>query len=247
MKSLLISLIGPTALIILLVSAGFAGVDSIDTLPTATEVVQRYIEALGGRAAIESLTTRVCIGRIIQDLSWATPPYEVIPFAAYAAIPGRVLIVEHKTDGTRCEGSEGEVTWVQDATGVTLKDEPFHSKTAWLVDPQNALRMGEYFPDLEVVSERAIDDRWVYVVESSKLDPTHYALSFDVETGLLVGIGYYWYLRDYREVDGVKFPHHVMMSRKGGSTTFVFDLVDHNLPLEETLFSVPTSVPQPNR
>ena len=123
-----------------------------------------------------------------------------------------------------------------------MKDEPFWSKMAWLIDPQNALRIGEYFPGLEVASERALDDRWVYVVESSELDPTHYALSFDVETGILLGVGYYWYLHDYREVDGVRFPHRVIMSRKGGSSTFVFDLVAHNLPLEDTLFTVPTSV-----
>jgi hypothetical protein len=107
--------------------------------------------------------------------------------------------------------------------------------------------MGDYFPDLKVVSERAFDDRWVYVVESPELDPAHYALSFDVETGLLLGIGYYWYLRDYREVDGVKVPQRVMVSRKGGSTTFVFDMVAHNLPLEERLFAVPAPVEDAGR
>jgi len=219
-----------------------AGVDTTDGLPTVREVLERYVEALGGPAAIESLTTRVCVGRIINDLSWTTPRYEVVPFAAYGALPDRVLMVEHQTGGTRCEGSDGEVTWVQDAEGVTMKDDPFRLKTAWLMDPHNALRIGEYFPDLRVVSERPLDDRWVYVVESSELDPTYYALAFDVETGLLLSIGYYWYLEDYREVDGVKIPHRIHMSRKGGSTAFVFDLVDHNLPLEEILFSAPAPV-----
>ena len=121
-----------------------------------------------------------------------------------------------------------------------MKSEPFRSKTAWLIDPQNALRIGEYFPDLKVTSIRAIDDKQVYVLESSELDPAHYALSFDIETGLLSGIGYYWYLQDYRDVDGVKFPYRVTMSRKGGSSTFMFDLVEHNLPLGETLFAAPT-------
>jgi hypothetical protein len=221
------------------ISGRSAGGGTPESLPTATQVVDRYIEAVGGRAAIESLATRVCIGRIINDLSWADPPHEVIPFAAYASAPGRVLVVEHKIDGTRCEGSDGEVTWIQDGTGVSLKEESFRSKTAWLLDPRNALRIYEYFPNLNVVSERAFEDRWVYVLESPDLDPAHYALSFDTETGLLVGIGYYWYLQDYREVDGIRLPHRVHTSRKGGSTTFVFDLVDHNLPLEETLFTVP--------
>jgi hypothetical protein len=242
MKRLLISLIGLTIFNMVLMPAAFAGAVRNDTLPSAAEVIQRYIDALGGRAAIESLTTRICVGRVIHDLNWASPPYEVIPFAAYAAAPNQVLMVEHKAGGIRCEGCDGEVTWVQDATGVTLKDEPFWSKMAWLIDPQNALRIGEYFPGLEVASERALDDRWVFVVESPELDPAYYALAFDVETGILLGVGYYWHLQDYREVDGVRFPHRVIMSRKGGSSTFVFDLVAHNLPLEQTLFAIPTSV-----
>lgn len=242
MKRLTISLIGIIVINVASLSTGFAGADSLSTIPTAREVLERYVEAVGGRAAIESLTTRVSIGRIINDLSWATPPNEVIPFVAYASAPDRVLMVERKMDGMRCEGSDGEATWVRDATGVTLKDEPFRSKTAWLIDPQNALRIGEYFPDLKVVSERRLGDRWVFVLESSKLDPTYSALSFDVETGLLLGIGYYWYLQDYREADGVLLPHRIHMSRKGGSTTFVFDLIVHNLPLADELFTVPAPV-----
>jgi hypothetical protein len=228
------------ALGIALGAAASAGADSIDTLPTADEVIDCYIQALGGREAIDTLHTRVCIGRIIDDLHWATPPYEVTPFVAYAAVPDRVLMVEHKGAGMRCECWDGKTTWVQDATGIILKDEPFRSKIAWLIDPQNAVRMRDYFPDLEVVSEKPLDHGWVYVVESSQLDPVYYALLFDVETGLLVGIGYYWYLQDYREIDGIKVPHRVVMSRKGGSTTFVFDLVDHNLPLDDGLFTLPT-------
>jgi hypothetical protein len=235
------------ALSIALVCTAAAGWDRDDTLPTTSDVIRAYVDALGGRAAVENLSTRVCIGRFVHDLDWKSPPHEVIPFAAYAAVPDRVLMVEHKAEGTRCEGSAGEVTWIEDAAGVTLKDEPFRSKIAWLIDPQNALRLEEYFPDLEVTSEREIAGRWVYVLESSRLDPTHHAMYFDVETGLLVGIGYYWYLRDYREVDGVKLPHSVVMSRKGGSTTMVFDLIAHNLPLEQSLFAVPPSGPGSGR
>jgi hypothetical protein len=204
--------------------------------------LRRYVEASGGRNAIESLDTRVTIGRLIHDLSWKVPPREAVPFAAYAAVPGRVLMVEHKGDGTRCEGFDRRTTWVQDAEGIRLKDEPFRSKTAWLFDPRGALRIEEYFPGLEVTSSKLIDDRMVYLLESPDLDPAHYALTFDSETGLLTGIGYYWSILDYRKVDGIKIPHRVEMSRKGGSSTFVLDLVKHNLPLEDVLFSEPASL-----
>jgi len=213
-----------------------------EDLPSADEIVRRYVEASGGREAIESLNTRVSVGRLIHDLSWKVPPREVVPFAAYAAVPGRVLMVEHMGEGTRCEGFDGRTTWVQDAGGIRSKDEPFRSKTAWLFDPQGALRIEVYFPGLEVTSRKTTAGRMVYLLESPGLDPAHHALSFDAETGLLTGIGYYWSILDYREVDGIKVPHRVEMSRKGGSSTFVFDLVKHNLPFEDVLFNEPASL-----
>ena len=66
-----------------------------------------------------------------------------------------------------------------------------------------------------------------------------------VETGLLRRIGYYWDLTDYREVDGVMVPFRIARSRKGGSTTLVFDRVAHNVPLEDNLFHMPPVVGVP--
>lgn len=208
-------------------------------LPAAQDILERYIDALGGRGAIEGLKTRVCLGRLVNDLHYKRPPYEVVPVVGYAAVPGQVLMVEHKSDGVRCEGSDGDVTWVRDTDGARLAEEPMTSKIAWLLDPHGALRMEEYFPGLEVTSKETLDGRVVYVMEPAELDRAHYALHFDAETGLLVRVGYYWEMKDYREIDGVRVPFRIDMSRKGGSTSMVLDLVKHNLPLDTQLFTAP--------
>jgi hypothetical protein len=233
-------------LIVAAVGGSASTVSETGSLPDAAEVLQRYIAAVGGRTAIESLATRVCVGRMIDDLAWKVPTRQVTPFVAYGAVPGHVLMVEHGSRGVRCEGSDGDVVWVQEAGGVRLKLEgPFSIKTAWLIDPQGPLRMHEYFPELRVVGEQTIGERRAYILGSPGLDPAYYALAFDVETGLLCGIGYYWLVEDYRKVDGITIPHRVSLSRKGGSTTLVFDLIDHNLPLEEKLFVMPDTGPEP--
>jgi hypothetical protein len=211
-----------------------------DALPNTEQVIERYIDAVGGRQAIKGLTSRVSVGRMIHDLSWKAPSYEVIPILAYSKVPDCILVVEHKSDGIRCEGSDGDVTWVQDPGGVELKDDPIWRKTAWLFDPQGALQMNAYFPGLEIRSRETLDGRQVYALLPAELDETHYTLYFDVDTGLLVRIGYYWELEDYREVDGVRLPFRVAMSRKGGSSTYKFDLVKHNLPLDDVLFAAPS-------
>jgi hypothetical protein len=216
-----------------------ASADDAESLPAKEVVLERYLEALGGRENIENLTTRVCLGRMIHDLHWSRPPYEVVPVAGYAASPGRVLVVEHKSSGLRCEGFDGQTTWVQDADGIRTSAEPMRSKIAWLLDPNGALRLETYFPELEVTAIENLDGRDLYVLEPEGLDRAHFALYFDTETGLLVRIGYYWEIKDYRDAGGVLVPFRIDMSRKGGSSTLVLDSIEHNLPLEAVLFAVP--------
>ncbi len=222
-----------------LVQGATASTEGAQDLPTAGEVLERYVEAVGGREAVASLTTRVCLGRMVHDLHWHMPPYEVVHVAGYAASAGRVLMVEHESGGLRCEGFDGETSWVQDAGGVGLREDPIGSRTAWLLDPQGALRLEDYFPDLDVTSRESMDGRKVYVLEPDGLDRAHYALYFDADSGLLVRIGYYWELKDYRDVDGVRVPFRIDMSRKGGSSTLIIDFMKHNLPLDAGLFAVP--------
>lgn len=223
----------------ILIQGAVASTVETQALPTTGQVLESYIEAIGGRETIAGLTTRFCLGRMIHDLHWSRPPYEVVPIAGYATSSDRMLMVEHKSGGIRCEGFDGETAWVQDAGGVTVNDSPIRSKTAWLLDPQGALRMEEYFPGLEVTSKESLDGRIVYVLEPAELDRAHFALYFDAETGLLVRVGYYWELKDYRDVDGIKVPYRIDMSRKGGSSTIVLDFVKHNLPMDKPLFATP--------
>ena len=58
-------------------------------------------------------------------------------------------------------------------------------------------------------------------------------------SGLLNGIGTYWEVQDYRAVDGVLLPHKIVCSRKGGSSTFVFEEIKHNVPIDDGKFSMP--------
>jgi len=213
-----------------------------DTLPTVDQVLERYIEAIGGPEAIKKLTTRICKGYQVTDLPLRKPPFEVIPLKTYAKIPNRSLVVEHTPGEVKRAAFDGNVGWKQDADGIKRTEDPIRSKFAWLLNPQNALRIKEYFPGLSLSGTEQIGESTVYVLEPAGLDKAHFALHFDVETGLLIRIGYYWVLKDYREVDGVKFPFCISMSRKGGKSTYIFDEVNHNTPIDDTLFAMPDSL-----
>jgi len=210
-------------------------------VPTVDEVLQRHVEACGGREAIEALSNRHCRGRVVTDLSWTDPRVTEARFEAWTGIPDRYRMVSSTKEGEILEVYDGRAGWKRDATGIQQDDKLGRSKLAWLLNPRNALRLQEYFPELRVTGRSERAGRAVWNVESATRNPAHWLLSFDVETGLLAHIGYYWDLEDFREVDGVLFPFRVVCSRKGGSSTYYFDEVRHDVPAGDSLFARPAS------
>jgi len=45
----------------------------VDGLPTVEDILERYYEALGGREALERITTRVATGRVVDDRPYTGP------------------------------------------------------------------------------------------------------------------------------------------------------------------------------
>lgn len=209
-----------------------------DSLPTLAVILERYIDAVGGRAAIERLDTRIVVGREIDDRPY-TGPVRVTELGAVAAYPDHWLMTFIGEEAVERRGCEGRTVWRSDESGFRPTTDPVRDKTSFLLDPRGPIRLAEYFPGMRVVGREIRRGRDVYVVHND-LDPTYYALAFDVERALLVQMGWYWTLEDYREVDGILVPARIAMSRKGGSTTYLFDEVRHNEPVPMSVFTGPT-------
>jgi len=206
---------------------------------TLDSVIERYIEAVGGLAAIQNLTTRVCSGKLVTDLPSRTPPfYEALTIEASAKVPHKWLLVSRDSEAVHKYGSDGEIGWRQGLDSIDRDETMRRPKLAFLLDPQGPLHLQDYFPAMDLKGTDATGGREVYVVESER-DRAHYTLYFDVETGILSQIGYWWDLEDYREVDGVKFPFRIVTGRKGGSSTYSFNEVRHNVTLEDAVFAKP--------
>jgi hypothetical protein len=205
-------------------------------LPALDEVLERYVEALGGRHAIEKLKTRVCRGRMITDLPSRDPPvYEVDTLEFYAKAPDRYLVVARTAQsGTMSEGWNGILGWKHNSAGMRSIDRAQRSKPALLYNPQGALHLMSDFPGMTVRGRQVLHGRHVIVVDTG----SGMWLHFDCQTGLLVSLGH-GELHDYRRVDGVMVPHRVVYSRKGGSSTLIVDHISHNHPFDESLFARP--------
>lgn len=208
-----------------------------DTLPTLQDILDRYVEAVGGRGAFERLTTRVMSGKLVTDLPSRQPPvHESDGFTIYAKVPGKYLYIQDSAGATHRDGFDGETCWRRAGVEIDLAAH-YDPRFAWFVDPQNALRMWDYFPEMRVVGRRTLEGRPVYRVDVD--DRESHSLYFDVETALLVRLGIFTELRDYRDVDGVLVPFRMAISRKGGSSTYVFERIEHNVPIDDARFAAP--------
>ncbi|MFH2053678.1 MAG: hypothetical protein ABIK96_14555 [bacterium] len=192
-----------------LVPAARAGDDPVADPET---ILQTYIEAMGGRDAIMAVETRHYRGRQVDDLGYKDPPVTETVMEIWATAGGEILVKET---------AAGEEPVVRDLAGSV-------DKLAWLLHPHGPLLVGAYFPDLVVKERVQRNGRWVDVLESPGLDRTYWSLAFDVGTGLLNHIGYYWDLLDYRPEGDVNFAHTIVTSRKGGSSTFFFEEIETN-------------------
>ena len=209
-------------------------------LPTKEEILSRYIEAVGGREAIEKLSTRVCRIEQIHDLNWTDPKVQKVQMETYAKDPHMILWKEHTSEGVHAEGYDGKHFWHSEGDERVLREEPTSIKHRFVFDPRGSLDVEYYFPNLTVESIETANGRECYKLQPEGLKEAHFSLFFDAETGLLARIGYYWDIEDYREIDGVMVPFKIVMSRKGGSTTLTFESIEHNVPLTDDIFTATT-------
>ncbi len=204
-------------------------------LSTLDWLLERYIQALGGRDAIERLTTRACTGTFTDDLSWTDPPVQTHPLKAFAKIPDKWITTLQVSKGTEQNGFDGRVGWKQNSDRIEKDYRMSRSWLGYLLNPQGPLYIREYFPGMILETQEIFGGRSVHLVKNK----TQNVLYFDAETGLLTRIGLQWDLQDYREVDGVKFPFRIATSRKGGESYFAFDKIEHNVPVDDRQFAIP--------
>jgi hypothetical protein len=178
-------------------------------LPDADAVLERFVDAVGGRATLEQLDARRFRGTIVQDLTWKDPQHTETPFIAETDGSGLVRYVESTSWADLPESDNGEP----------------RRKLRWLMHPRFALVVEEFFPDLRVTGREVREGHEVIVLAPGELPYEHYALYFDEQTGLLRHVGYHNDVQDWKPVDGVLFPHRWVFGRKGGHTTYVFDQV----------------------
>lgn len=225
---------------------------------TADEIVEKHLAAIGGRAALGKLTSRVMSG----NFTVSTPAGEFsgpVEISNQAPNKVRTLItldlsgvgVGKITIDQRFDGITGyaidTLQGNRDITGDQL--EAMRNSTF----PSPLLSYKENGIALELTGKEKVADRDAYVVvmkpktgPSSKMffDATTFMMIRQVATLDIPQVGPLEQttdLSDERDVDGVKVPHKIVSSSSVQNFSIVVTKVVHNGALDPTVFVKPAN------
>jgi carboxyl-terminal processing protease len=205
----------------------------VSGLPSVDEIVGHYLEAIGGRAALEKLNSRVSRGTVelqSMGLSGTAVIYEQAPDKS-------TLVLNVDGLGTIQQTFDGTSAWLQDPLDGYIKFPP--SAAARIHDQsvfQRELRLKELNPGLVLMGKDKVGEREAFVLHS--FSPRVFEKwYFDTQTGLLLRKGNIYY-DDYREVDGVKLPFKVTDDSSYGFGVVVrLTEIKHNVPIDQAKFA----------
>jgi len=200
-------------------------------LPTATQVLDRYIEALGGRAALEAVRSRVSRGTLahLQILNPGTDHVIGVnrgqndPLEIVQRVPDDNVVTFGPPDGKTVQLFHGDSVTIRTPQGEHVMTRQEVRRLIGRYDLRRDLELRDKAAASQVVGKDRIDGREVYLLSTTAPDGSPAILSFDVETGLLrrqavhratlVGpdpeqIDF----EDYRDAGGVKVPFLIKTS-----------------------------------
>lgn len=205
--------------------------------PEAERVMERYINALGGRPALERLTSRVSTGVCtypFQNLTGKVVIYEQAP-------DKRSFEIDIPSMGQKKFVFDGERGWMQDSLmGFYEYPEPLLQGLKRDFDFHKVTKYRQLYS--EMIYRGAIDtDRGrVEILEVVAPNGGRDEMHFDAQTGLLVyGDGTKY--GDYRQVGDVKVPFLLTVPIMGLEIKIQLTEVRHNVAVPEPAFAQPRS------
>jgi len=213
-------------------------------LPSADQLIDNYIQALGGASAIQKVSTRVAQGS--ANVGGRQTPIDI-----FEKNPDKRISLMHSGNGDIVTAYNGQAGWLATPGRPSRDMNSSEIEAAKLdADLHFATDMKAMFAELRVVDEEKVGDQTTYVVSAARQGQPPMKLYFDGQSGLLVRelryaesplglnpteIDY----ADYRAVDGVKTPFRWTIARPNGRFTIQLEQVKQNVPIDDVKFARP--------
>jgi photosynthetic reaction center cytochrome c subunit len=220
--------------------------------PTPDQLIDKYVQALGGTAAIQKITSRVAQGS-------ANVGGHQMPIDIFEQNPDKRISLMHLGNGDSVTAYNGHEGWLA-APGRPRRDMNSSDIEAAKLDANLhfATDIKQIFGELRGEHEEKVDGQSTYVISALRQGQPPLKLYFDEQSGLLVRelrlaesplgmnpteIDY----ADYRDVDGVKTPFRWTVARPNGRFTIQLEQVKQNVPIDDAKFVMPPMPPPPDK
>ncbi len=222
-------------------------------VPSATQILDKYIEAVGGTQKLAGLTSFIATGSSVG--------YEGLggggTFQIFAKGPAQrttlITFKDHPERGDSTRVYNGSAGWIKSPRGLIPEYELTGSELDGArLDAQLSFpgQIKQALGNWRVGSPDSIGEHEVQVVQGSGPRGLLATLYFDKDSGLLLRVVRYSAspigriptqidYSDYRAVDGIKFPFKYVFSWLDGRDSFQLSDVKTNVPVDAAKFGKP--------
>jgi len=216
----------------------------------AEQLLDKYLQSIGGATAVEKITSRVMKGNI--EFGGLSAPIEI-----YAKDPERRISVAHMQEGDSITAFNGHEGWLV-GTGHPLHE--MHGGevdgAAMDADLHFATHLKQMFSKMRVRGKENIDGHDAYQVVGERQGKPPIEMYFDEQTGLLVRLVRFGETAlgrlptqidyaDYRDTGGVRIPYRWTLARPSGRFTIQVSEVKQNVPVDDSKFAKPPAPAEP--
>jgi hypothetical protein len=216
-----------------------------------TEVLAKYVAAVGGKTAVGKLQTLTEKGSMIAFGG------KQIPIEVYTKAPGKRVSISHMQNGESVTAVDGQAGWM--ASG----GRPPHEMTSaeadgYKLDAMFALipNLEQMFKEFKAATPEKVGDRETNVVLGMRDGLPPVKMNFDKDSGLLLRMTRYTEtvfgrnpvqvdFGDYRDLAGVKIPYKWTLGRPNGRFTIQIQEAQANTPVDDAKFAKPATPASP--
>jgi photosynthetic reaction center cytochrome c subunit len=215
--------------------------------PTAEQLLDKYVQAVGGSVAIDKVTSRIMKGTI--DFGGKSLPIDI-----YSKNPDKRISFTHTPEGDSITAFDGHEGWLGTPGRPGAREMHGSELDAASIDADLhlATHLKTMFRELQVQGSESIGGHEAYVVVGQREGKPPLRLYFDEQSGLLVRLVRYGDTAlgllptqidyaDYHDTNGVKIPYRWTLARPSGRFTIQVTDVKQNVPVGDAEFAKPAA------
>jgi hypothetical protein len=233
---------------------------SVETLPSAREIIDRYLDVTGTRAVIEKTTSRHVVGKISIPKMGIGGAFE-----QWSTKPDRLTIRANiEGFGEERRGYDGKVAWaIQSAVGATIQNGAELLQTKIQAQYDADLKPDAFYESIKTIGRKNFAGKDCYEVElvakplpgmnpdETKAVRTSYEY-YEVDTGLMAGtkgtvasfmgpIPASTQMSDYKKFGDTMMATKSTMEQMGNTLEFIVESVEFDT-VGDDVFALPKEI-----